>query len=123
MKEVIEALKKSIQDAESCGDKSILFPVPDAKILLERFPKDGEIEEYFKALGYPEGDLLNRAVSAAKLMFDGNFHKWKSAKQHPPTLEDNVATYIGEWRKSHSMTEHRMARYIIELINPTYYEH
>jgi hypothetical protein len=82
MKEIINALARSVKEAEENGGKIIIFPVPDAKILVDGYPTDGEIEEYFKScardLGYPEdGQLVEISVIAVRAMFDGRFEQWK----------------------------------------------
>ena len=37
MKEIINALKRTIKEAEEKGHKTIIFPVPDAKNLIDGF--------------------------------------------------------------------------------------
>jgi methionine synthase II (cobalamin-independent) len=39
MKEIIEALRKSVRDAEDNGHRTIEFPTPDAKTLIDFFDK------------------------------------------------------------------------------------
>jgi hypothetical protein len=82
MEEIIDALARSVKEAEENGNKTILFPVADAKILVDNYPTYGEIEEYFKScardLGYPEdGHLVEIAVVSVRAMFDGRFEEWK----------------------------------------------
>ena len=82
MKEIINALARSVEEAEDNGHRTILFPVPDAKILVNSYPTDEEIEEYFKYcakdIGYPEdGQMVEIAIVSVRAMFDGRFEEWK----------------------------------------------
>ena len=49
MREVVEALRRTVKDAEEKGDKSMIFPISDAKMLLEFIDKMHTTEALNKA--------------------------------------------------------------------------
>jgi hypothetical protein len=57
MKDIVEALRRTIKEAQDNGHRTIIFPVPDAEVLVEGIDKTYNIEDLRKA--FDDGRLYD----------------------------------------------------------------